>query len=227
LKVHTLNYRIEGTADVSLRDLAALAHEHNVPQFHDLGSGTLVDLARYGLAHEPTVREAMTDGADIVTFSGDTLGGPQMDFIVGRRDLIAAVNDNPTKRALRVDKIRFAALETTLKLYRDPDRLAKRLSTLHLLARKLPALEAPAARLAPLLGKRLDATFTVERVVFEGQVGALPLETIASFGVSLRPRNGSGHAPTCLTDALHRPSRADYRADRGRRADTRSALPED
>lgn len=196
LKVHTSNYRIEGfTADVPSRELAPLARQRGVPLVHDLGSGTLVDLAAYGLRHEPTIRETVADGADIVTFSGDKLlGGPQAGFIVGRKDLLSAIGRNPMKRALRLDKLRIAALEATLRLYRDPDRLNERLPTLRLLARPTAEIAAQAARLLPVLADTVGETFAVEMIDCRSQVGsgALPLETLPSVGLAVRPGSGSG-----------------------------------
>jgi L-seryl-tRNA(Ser) seleniumtransferase len=191
LKVHPSNYRIEGfTAEVPPASLATLAHEHGVMLAHDLGSGTLVDLRSWGLAHEPTVAEAVKSGADLVTFSGDKLlGGPQAGFIVGRRDALAHINRNPMKRALRIDKVRLAAIGATLSLYRDPDRLAQHLPTLRLLARSAGEIEALAHRLAPRVGAALGVRFGVGIIPCASQIGsgALPVETIASFGLALRP----------------------------------------
>ncbi|MER8963017.1 L-seryl-tRNA(Sec) selenium transferase [Mesorhizobium sp. M0701] len=206
LKVHTSNYRVEGfTAEIRAPELASIAKAHGVPLVHDLGSGTLVDLARYGLGREPTVREAVADGADLVTFSGDKLlGGPQAGFIVGRRDLLTAISRNPMKRALRVDKLRLAALEATLKLYRDPDRLAERLPTLRLLSRSVREIAAQAKRLAPLVADAVGEAFAVDTLECRSQVGsgALPLETVPSAGLALKPRSGSGRSLEALAAAL-------------------------
>jgi len=210
LKVHTSNYRIQGFAsEVPARELSALARPHGIPLVHDLGSGTLIDLARFALAHEPTVAEAVADGADLVTFSGDKLlGGPQAGFIVGRRDLIARINRNPMKRALRVDKIRIAALEATLKLYRDPDRLAARLPTLRALARPQPDIAALAGRLVPAVAAALGGALEVTAIACESQIGsgALPLQAIPSAGLAVRPaasRHG-GRSLATLAAALRR-----------------------
>ncbi len=195
-KVHTSNYRIEGfTKEVAARDLATLAAERKIPMVHDLGSGTLVDLVPFGLVHEPTVAEAVADGADIVTFSGDKLlGGPQAGFIVGREDLIEAVNRNPMKRALRVDKIRIAALEATLKLYRDPDRLARQLPTFKLLSIPKAEVEARARRLLQSVKDSIGPSFMVETIACESQIGsgALPLTTLPSAGLAIRPARARG-----------------------------------
>ena len=205
LKVHTSNYRIQGfTAEVGTSELATIAKPANVPLLHDLGSGVLVDLAAYGIPREPTVREVVAEGADVVTFSGDKLlGGPQAGFIVGKRELIAAISRNPMKRALRVDKVRLAAIEATLKLYRDPDQLAVRLPTLRLLARPLVEIEAQAKRVLPRLARALGDAFDVEVAACESQIGsgALPTETIGSAGIVIRPRPG-GQSIEQLTSRL-------------------------
>jgi L-seryl-tRNA(Ser) seleniumtransferase len=210
LKVHTSNYRIEGfTKEVGPRELAAIARERNVPLVHDLGSGTLIDLTRFGLPHEPTVAEAVADGADLVTFSGDKLlGGPQAGFIVGRKDLLAKVNSNPIKRALRVDKIRLAALEATLKLYCDPDRLAQRLPTARLLALPKQDIEALAQRLVPAVGAAVGDAFKVAAIACNSQIGsgALPMAMVPSAGLAVRPKAalGAGRALSGLAAGLRR-----------------------
>jgi L-seryl-tRNA(Ser) seleniumtransferase len=210
LKVHTSNYRIEGfTSAVPAKALAAAAHARGVPLVNDLGSGTLVDLTRFGLAHEPTVAEAVAEGADLVTFSGDKLlGGPQAGFIVGRKALIARLNKNPMKRALRVDKIRLAAIEATLRLYRDPDRLAERLPTLRMIARPHDEIAAQATRLMPAVAAALGPGYDVETIGCASQIGsgALPQQTIPSVGIALRPagRRGSGRALTALAAAFRK-----------------------
>jgi L-seryl-tRNA(Ser) seleniumtransferase len=189
LKVHTSNYAIKGfTAAVPERELAALCHERKIPLVADLGSGALIDLAAYGLPHEPTIGETLAQGAEIVTASGDKLlGGPQAGLIVGRRELIERIRKNPLKRALRVDKMTIAALAALLRLYRDPERVAARVPTLRLLARPLAEIRAQAARLQPLVQARVK--HTVEVIDCESEVGsgAAPTQRIPSAGLAIRP----------------------------------------
>jgi L-seryl-tRNA(Ser) seleniumtransferase len=210
LKAHTSNYIIQGfTKSVPATDLSALAKKHGVPFINDLGSGALVDLARYGLVSEPTVRAAIEEGADLVTFSGDKLlGGPQVGIVAGRKDLVARVAKNPMKRALRVDKIRLAALEATLRLYRDPDRLPEVLPTLRAFTRKRSDLEAVAEKLLPAVRAALGKAFTVSVIECTSQIGsgALPLETLPSAGLAIRAAEAKreGGAVEALSRALRR-----------------------
>jgi L-seryl-tRNA(Ser) seleniumtransferase len=207
LKVHTSNYRIEGfTAEVSPRDVAAVAHARKLPMMDDLGSGTLLPLDRWGLPKERTVAEAVRDGADLVTFSGDKLlGGPQAGFIVGRAELVARCAKHPLKRALRLDKLRLAALEATLRLYRDPDRLAQRLPTLRLLTRPTAQIRAMAEALVAPMAAWAGPNWRVEVVACRSQIGsgALPVETLESAGLALHPvGGGSGRALAALAARL-------------------------
>jgi L-seryl-tRNA(Ser) seleniumtransferase len=206
LKVHTSNYAIHGfTAAVPAPRLAALARERGIPFVEDLGSGTLVDLERWGLPHEPTVAEALKAGADLVTFSGDKLlGGPQCGLVVGRADLVAALAKNPLKRALRLDKIRLAALEAVLRLYADPDRLAQRLPAVRLLARPRDEIRGLAQRLSPAVAASLDGIATIAIVETSSQIGsgALPVSLLPSAGLALAPTRRGGNAVEALAQAL-------------------------
>jgi L-seryl-tRNA(Ser) seleniumtransferase len=196
MKVHTSNYVVEGfTAEVTERELADIAERQELPFVVDLGSGTLVDLSRYGLPYEPTVAETLGNGAALVTFSGDKLlGGPQAGIIAGRAELVGRIKRNPMKRALRVDKMTIAALEAVFRLYCDPDRLAERSTALRLLTRDVADIEAQARRLAAALRNALGAAVGVEPQSCRSQIGsgAQPVELLPSWALAMKPPEGRG-----------------------------------
>ncbi|MEM8976277.1 MAG: L-seryl-tRNA(Sec) selenium transferase [Pseudomonadota bacterium] len=199
MKVHTSNYIIQGfTKEVPEPDIAELCHTHDLPFVNDLGSGTLANLEDYGLPHEPTPMDALKDGADIVTFSGDKLlGGPQAGLIVGRKDLIARIKSNPMKRALRCDKMTIAALSAVMRLYRDPARLADRLPVLKALARPEADIRSMAESILENVQQAIGSSADASTMPCESEIGsgALPTRTIASYGIAIKPKTKgkSGH----------------------------------
>ncbi|HEX8982916.1 MAG TPA: L-seryl-tRNA(Sec) selenium transferase [Ktedonobacterales bacterium] len=203
LVVHPSNFRVIGFTEApALADLAALAHEHGLPLMHDLGSGALVATERWGLGHEPSVTESVRAGADITCFSGDKLlGGPQAGIMIGHHETIGRIEHHPLMRAIRIDKLTLAALEATLRAYRD-ETFEAETPIWRAIAQPLDMLRARAERLASRLN---EAGLSAEVIEGESTVGggSLPGETLPTFLCAL-PRRSQQHSvdPARLADRL-------------------------
>jgi L-seryl-tRNA(Ser) seleniumtransferase len=190
LRVHRSNFQILGfTADVETADLVALAKRRGLLVMEDLGSGALLDLSLLGLRREPLAADAIRAGVDLVTFSGDKLlGGPQAGMLVGRRDLLERARRNPLARTVRIDKLSLAALEATLRLYREPERALLEIPILRMLRLTSDAIGARALALAGALRSAVpDVAITIEDETSEVGGGALPLQAIPTRVLALRP----------------------------------------
>ncbi len=198
LKVHRSNYSVIGfTAEVSLRELVELGADRGIPVMEDLGSGTFIDFSKYGLVREPTVQDSVASGTDVVTFSGDKLlGGPQAGIIVGKKSIVERIRQNPLARALRIDKLTLAALETILRLYRDEEKAVRMIPTLRMLTMNIEAIEERSSRLAEELRavgqSQLDISI-IERSSRAGG-GALPMMELPSRCLRIRLEGMSANA---------------------------------
>jgi L-seryl-tRNA(Ser) seleniumtransferase len=198
LKVHTSNYSIVGfTADVSLESLVDLGAKYKIPVMEDLGSGTFVDFSKYGLLKEPTVQESVKAGADIITFSGDKLlGGPQAGIIVGKNNLVEKIKKNPINRALRIDKLTLAALESTLRHYRNIEKEMDTIPTLRLITLPFDHIELNAKMLFKMLENIGDPKLSVSLIDIFSRPGggSLPLLKLPSKGVGIKIEGISANA---------------------------------
>ncbi len=206
MKVHTSNYQIQGfTKAVSEGELISLAEESGLPVVVDLGSGSLIDLSQYGLPEEPMPQRLIAAGVSLVSFSGDKLlGGPQAGIIIGKKALIERLQQHPLKRALRVDKVTLGALEATLQLYRQPDKLAEQLPTLRFLTRTQADIHAQGLRLLPAVEAACGQRFCVALAPCSSQIGSgsLPVERLPGTAITLTPRDGSGSTLMAFSNQL-------------------------
>ena len=191
LKVHTSNFRVMGfTSEVFLQDLVQLGKEHHLPVVDDLGSGCLIDLTQYGLQKEPTVQETIKTGVDAVTISGDKLlGGPQAGIILGKEKFLELFKSNPLTRALRIDKLTLAALESTLLLYFDEKKAMEEIPTLRMLSLDTRKLKSRGKRLLKRLSERMNkkVAFNLKEDVSQVGGGALPLQELPTVVVAIKP----------------------------------------
>lgn len=198
MRVHQSNFQIVGfSEEVDTATLVQLGRKYRIPVMEDLGSGCFVDFSKYHLPKEPTVQDVVSQGADLVTFSGDKmLGGPQAGIILGRADLIDAIRKNQLTRALRIDKLTLLALEETLRIYRDEQAALREIPTLSMILQTRRSLKAKTRRLIRLIGAVDQANFSVAHAEGDSRVGggALPLLTMPTSLLALSPGKLSAHA---------------------------------
>lgn len=192
LKVHTSNYRIKGfVSEVSLTEIVKLAHKYNLPVIYDMGSGALINLSKYGVKDEPLANEIIKTGVDIVSFSGDKLlGGPQSGIIIGKKIFIEKIKKNHLARALRCDKLTFAALEATLKSYLDPEALPHKLPIISMLNVSLRQLKKR-AELIKEKTKSKHLQVDIRKTTSQMGSGTLPLIEIPSMALLIQSKKYS------------------------------------
>jgi L-seryl-tRNA(Ser) seleniumtransferase len=190
LKVHQSNYRIQGfTEDVSIEELVRLGHGRGIPVMHDLGSGCLIDLKPFGIHSEPSVKNILKSGVDLVTFSGDKLlGGPQAGLIIGKKEIIENIQKNPLTRAVRIDKLTLSALEMTLFEYLDEERAIKDIPTLRMLFEDPSKIKERAKKIYNMLKRGLkDAEIELIQDISRAGGGSLPEVDFPTHAVSIKP----------------------------------------
>ncbi|MFH1417885.1 MAG: L-seryl-tRNA(Sec) selenium transferase [Planctomycetota bacterium] len=194
MHVHTSNYRVVGFSESpDTKELVRLAHAHGLPMFDDLGSGAILDDALWQAANEPTVVASLRDGADLVSFSGDKLlGGPQAGILLGNRDAIDRLRQDPMARALRIDKLTIAALEATVESYLSPESAKREIPILASLSESPKSLRARAEKLASLLSAAMpDESFEVDEDESFAGGGSLPAWPFPTAVVRWRPACGA------------------------------------
>ena len=195
IKIHTSNYKIVGfTDDVDTKKLKKISYEKNIPLIEDLGSGMIIDLNKYGLHKEPTVKETLDKGVDVVTFSGDKLlGGPQCGVIVGRSKYIKEIKKNQLLRALRVDKFTIMSLELTLKAYQNIESLPLKIPTVRMITEDSEDVKLRANKLLERINNINSSLINVELCKTSSMIGggAYPLDNLESWGIKLNIENNS------------------------------------
>ncbi|HBH61155.1 MAG TPA: L-seryl-tRNA(Sec) selenium transferase [Nitrospiraceae bacterium] len=203
MKVHQSNYKVIGfTEEVPVERLVAIGRDFNIPVVDDLGSGCLISLEKFGIYGEPTVQEVIRQGADLVTFSGDKLlGGPQAGIIVGREKLIKKIQNNPMLRALRIDKMTFAALEATFMQYLDEEKTLQDIPTVRMLTQPLELIRKRAGKIMASLKKVISARADLKIVPDQSRAGggSLPETDFPTYAVSVKP---SGMSINALEERL-------------------------